>query len=129
MSRPINAPSHVELTWKRISRTKLTMAKRIVTTSTKAAIPNSQVTAVVNASDVTITLSRKALATSDVLMRGINSPFIATKTKPGKKIPAVATNAPTGPASKYPMKVAVVNTGPGVTWPTAIAPRSCESVI
>lgn len=81
------------------------------------------------ATAATLVPSRNPASKGDLRIRAMSGRVAATSTKPGKKIPNVASAAPFAPNSRYPMNVAVVKTGPGVSCPTATASRSCASVI
>ena len=91
------------------------MAKTTVTTSTRDVRPSCQVTAAINASDATLTPSRKVPAVLDFRIRGTSGPLTATSRNAGRKMATVERTAPGIPPRMKPIKVAVVKTGPGVT--------------
>ena len=107
--------SHAELTRNFNNSAVLTIAIISVGTSMMAARPSCQATTPINASDPTTTPSSMEAATRDLRILGISTPLSATYTKPGAKMPTVATTAPGTPPMMYPMNVAYVITGPGVT--------------
>jgi hypothetical protein len=63
-----------------------------------AARASCAATTTMSASEATFTPSRNALAVGEARRRGTSGPLSATKTKAGRKMPAVVTMAPAGPA-------------------------------
>jgi hypothetical protein len=84
----------------------LAAASRTVGRSMSADRPSCQVTTAMRASDATFTPSRKPPAMAERRRRGTSGPLAATKRKPGKKMPTVATSAPTDPARRNFRQVA-----------------------
>src|ERR1700688_689949 len=108
------ATTQAELTRNRSRATKLRANTMSVALFTIDALANCIVTTAINARETATTPSSAAAAIADRRRRVRNGPLNATKTKPGRKIPTVATIAPRHPATTYPMKVAVADSGPGV---------------
>ena len=73
--------------------TAMTQAGHVVRVETES----FTVTATINATELTFTASRKAAIHRDRRSRGSTRPSAATKTKDGRKMPAVATAAPGSP--------------------------------
>jgi hypothetical protein len=88
------ATTHAELTRKRNNAARLTAKIVRVFQSMMEALANCIATTAIRAREPAMTPSSAAEATGDLRKRGINGPLRATRKKPGRKIPRVATIAP-----------------------------------